>query len=123
MSVWSKGFWKGTVERVVASTAGAAVAALGSEMFNIVELDAMEVTGIALGAGLVSLLKALAATGLTGTASLVAAEVPSDSVVERVTPSETVVAGPANDMKHPGHPIRKIDHTPDGDLLAPQDRR
>lgn len=58
---YGKAFWLATSERVIASIAGGALSAIGTDAFDILEMDAQAVTSIALGAGLVSLLKALAA--------------------------------------------------------------
>lgn len=58
--MWTAAFWKATAERVVASIAGGALSAIGTDWVDLYEMDARAVTSIALGAGLVSLLKALA---------------------------------------------------------------
>lgn len=58
---YGKAFWLATTERVIASIAGGAVSAIGTDAFDIIEVDAAAVVSIALGAGLVSLLKALGA--------------------------------------------------------------
>lgn len=116
MSMWTRGFWKATAERVIASTAGGALTVMGNELFNVLELDVQQTMGIALGAGLVSLLKSLATGTINGTASASASEIPSDSVVEKVV-DHTIVAGPANDMEQPGKPIRAEHHDAEGNPL------
>ena len=103
--IWTKGFWKGTAERVIASTAGGALAVLGTDLFNVADLDGRAVVGVALGAGLVSLLKAIATGATNDTPSVASAEIPSESVVEKRT-GEHVVAGPANDQVPPGAVVR-----------------
>lgn len=105
MSIWSKGFWKATAERVIASTAGGALAVLGTELFNVTEVDAGGVMGVALGAGLVSLLKALVAGATNGTPSVASVETPSAAVVEKQI-GRRVVAGPANELENPGSTVR-----------------
>ena len=54
-------YWKDLAERVVASAAGAVLAILGAEGVNLLDLDLMQVLGVAGGAALISLLKGLAA--------------------------------------------------------------
>ena len=104
-NMWSRGFWKGTAERVIASTAGGALAVLGTDLFNVADLDGRAVLGVALGAGLVSLLKALAAGAANGTPSVASVETPSEAVVEKQV-GTAVVAGPANDQVTPGAVVR-----------------
>lgn len=59
-------FWKDTTERVVASMAGGFLTTVaGSEaVFNVWEADWRMVAGVSLGAGVVSLAKALIARGV-----------------------------------------------------------
>ena len=52
-------FWRATLERVVSSIAGGALAALGSDALGVFDVDFAKVASVALLAGLVSLLKAL----------------------------------------------------------------
>src|SRR5690242_15041637 len=52
-------FWRATLERVISSIAGGALAALGSDWFGVFDVDFGKVASVALLAGLVSLLKAL----------------------------------------------------------------
>jgi len=108
MSIWSRGFWKATTERVVASIAGGALAVMGNELFNVLELDVAQTAGVALGAGLVSLLKALAAGATNGTPSVASVETPSAAVVERQE-GALVKAGPANEREEPGSTVRAVD--------------
>lgn len=61
MSMWTVDYWHDVVERVVWSTAGGALAALGGDAVNLWEVDWRLVVGMAGGAGLVSLLKGLGA--------------------------------------------------------------
>ncbi|MDR6794355.1 hypothetical protein J2X12_002908 [Pseudarthrobacter oxydans] len=67
-------FWKGTAERVVASTAGGALAAIGADSFGVIQADWQGIASLALGAGVISLLKALAAGAKDGNPSLTNAE-------------------------------------------------
>ena len=103
--MFTLGFWKGTAERVISSTAGGALAVLGTDLFNVADLDGRAVVGVALGAGLVSLLKAVASGAANGTPSIASAETPSGSVVEKEIEGR-VVAGPANDQVPPGAVVR-----------------
>ena len=103
--MFTLGFWKGTAERVISSTAGGALAVLGTDLFNVADLDGRAVVGVALGAGLVSLLKAIATGAANGTPSVASVETPSEAVVEKST-GEHVVAGPANDQVTPGSVVR-----------------
>mgnify|MGYP006193196925 CR=1 FL=1 len=80
MSIWTATFWKATAERVIASSAGGALSAVGTDLFGILDVDGIGVLSLAGGAGLVSLLKALAAIKVTGTASIVGAETVSPKV-------------------------------------------
>lgn len=68
-------FWKGTLERIVASIAGGALGAIQAEAFGVIEADWQGILSVALGAGVVSLLKALAAGARDGNPSLTNAEV------------------------------------------------
>lgn len=52
-------FWRATLERVLSSVAGGALAALGSDALGVFDVDFGKVASVALLAGLVSLLKAL----------------------------------------------------------------
>lgn len=52
-------FWRATLERVLSSIAGGALAALGSDAIGVFDVDFSKVASVALLAGLVSLLKAL----------------------------------------------------------------
>lgn len=72
MSVFTKTFWRDTTERVVASAAGGALAALGADAVDVLQVDGLAVLGVAGGAALVSLLKALVASriGSPSSASL-----------------------------------------------------
>lgn len=62
--MWTTAYWRDLGERVIWSTAGGAVAALGGDAVNLWEVNWQTVAGLALGAGLVSALKGLAAKGM-----------------------------------------------------------
>lgn len=71
-------FWKATAERIVASIAGGALGAIGADTFGVIQADWQGIASVALGAGVVSLLKALAFGGKDGNPSATNAEtVPS----------------------------------------------
>lgn len=61
MSIWTRAFWKAATERVIASVAGGALAVLGADAFNVLDTDWQGIAAVAAGAGVVSLLKAVAA--------------------------------------------------------------
>lgn len=62
----SKAFWEATSERVVSSVAGGALGVLGAGAVGALNVDWQNVASVALGAGIVSLLKALAASQVNG---------------------------------------------------------
>ena len=68
-------FWKATAERVVASVAGGALGAIGADTFGVIQADWQGIVSVALGAGVVSLLKALAFGGKDGNPTATNAEV------------------------------------------------
>lgn len=70
MSIWTGKFWKATTERAIATAAQGALATLGTDLFGILNVDAVSVASIAGGAALVSVLKSLAVTAATGSPSL-----------------------------------------------------
>lgn len=72
-------FWKATTERVVASIAGGALSVIGADAFGALEADWVGITSVALGAGVVALLKALAAGAKDGNPSLTNAETTPDA--------------------------------------------
>ena len=67
-------FWKATAERVIASVAGGALAVIGADQFGVVQADWQGIASVALGAGVVSLLKALAFGASDGNPSATNAE-------------------------------------------------
>ncbi|MGN6413775.1 holin [Flexivirga sp.] len=62
----SKAFWEATGERVVSSVAGGALGVLGAGAVGALDVDWQNVASVAVGAGIVSLLKALAASSVNG---------------------------------------------------------
>ena len=67
-------FWKATLERIVASIAGGALGAIGAETFGVIQADWAGIVSVALGAGVVALLKALAVGARDGNPSATNAE-------------------------------------------------
>lgn len=104
--IFSLGWWKDAIERIVASASGGALTAIGADSFNIIEMDLGQIAAIAAGTGLVSLLKALVSTGTSGTPAAFGVATPTGQVVEKVV-ADNVVAGPANDMVAPGQVVRR----------------
>lgn len=68
--IWTGPFWVALTERTIASAAGAALAAVGTEAVGIVQLDPAAIGSLAAGAALVSVLKGLAGSAVTGSPSL-----------------------------------------------------
>ena len=73
--MWSKAFWKATAERVVASVAGGALSVIGADTFGALDADWVGIASVAAGAGVVSLLKALAVGYKDGNPSAINAEI------------------------------------------------
>ena len=67
-------FWRATAERAVASVAGGALSVIGADAFGVVEADWQGIVSVALGAGVVAVLKALAVGYKDGNPSAVNAE-------------------------------------------------
>lgn len=73
--MWTRAFWKATAERTVASVAGGALSAIGFDTFGVIEADWVGIASVALGAGVVALLKALAVGYKDGNPSAINAEI------------------------------------------------
>lgn len=73
--IWNAAFWKGTAERVLASIIGAALAMLTGDGIGIVDVGWVAILNVSLLAGLVSLLKAVAAGLKDGNPSVGSVEV------------------------------------------------
>lgn len=70
--MFTRTFWKDAAERVVASAAGGALTVIGVGAFGVLDADWRTIASVALGTGVVSLLKALVASQVgDSTASLV----------------------------------------------------
>ena len=72
--MWSKAFWKATSERAIASVAGGALSVITVDTFGAVEADWLGIASVALGAGVVAVLKALAVGYKDGNPSAINAE-------------------------------------------------
>lgn len=68
--VWTTQFWKDTSERVISSVAGGALSVIGADQFGVLEADWTLIGSVALGTGVVSLLKAFTAGASTGSPSV-----------------------------------------------------
>jgi hypothetical protein len=68
----TKAFWTDAGERTIRTVAQSLLALMGTDALGIVGLDWMQMLSVALGAGLMSLLTAIVATGIgdKGTAQL-----------------------------------------------------
>ncbi len=73
--MWTKAFWKGVAERALWSFAGAIVAIMGADGFNLLKADLKAILLTALGAAVFSFFKSLAVNasgaGPVGSASMV----------------------------------------------------
>lgn len=90
-NIASKAFWQATGERVVTSVAGGALGVLGAGAVGALDVDWKNVVSVGVGAGVVSLLKAVAAAGVNGDGpSLTGAE----------TVAKTPAVAPLPDSNH-----------------------
>lgn len=70
MSIWTAQFWKATAERAIATAAQSALAALGTDVVGVLDMDAVAVLSLAGGGAVLSILKSIAATAATGSPSI-----------------------------------------------------
>ena len=70
MSIWTAQFWKATAERAIATAAQSALAALGTDLVGVLNIDAVAVLSLAGGGAILSILKSIAATAATGSPSI-----------------------------------------------------
>ena len=70
MSIWTGKFWKATAERAIATAAQSALAALGTDLVGVLNIDAVAVLSLAGGGAILSILKSIAATAATGSPSI-----------------------------------------------------
>ena len=75
MSIWTAQFWKATAERAIATAAQSALAALGTDLVGVLDIDAVAVLSLAGGGAVLSILKSIAATAATGSPSVGGGEV------------------------------------------------
>ena len=68
--MFTRKFWKATAERSIASVAGGALSVIGADAFGVLDADWVGIASVALGAGVVSVLKALAAGASDGNPSI-----------------------------------------------------
>ncbi|MBA0126273.1 holin [Haloechinothrix sp. YIM 98757] len=59
--MWSARYWRDLAERAIASTAAGALTAIGGDTLNVWDADYTMISGVAAGAGLIAVLKGLAA--------------------------------------------------------------
>ncbi|MPY98543.1 MAG: hypothetical protein GEU97_11200 [Actinophytocola sp.] len=62
--MWNAKYWRDLAERAIASTAAGAVTAIGGDTLNVWSADYRMISGVALGAGLLAVLKGLAAKAI-----------------------------------------------------------
>lgn len=60
--MFTRAFWKDAAERAVSTAAQAAIAVLGADGFDLLNVDAAAVAGVAVGGAVLSLLKSLVAS-------------------------------------------------------------
>ena len=70
MTIWNAMFWKAAAERAIATAAQSALAALGTDVIGVLDMDATAILSIAAGGAVLSVLKSVAATAATGGPSL-----------------------------------------------------
>lgn len=68
--MWNRLFWKDAAERAVSTAAQAFLAVVGAEVFNVLDFDWTNAAAIAAGAGVLAVVKALAAAKLVQTNEL-----------------------------------------------------
>ena len=78
MSIWTGKFWKATTERAIATAAQSAIAALGTDLIGVLDMDATAVLSLAAGGAILSVLKSIAATAATGGPSVGGGEALTD---------------------------------------------
>ena len=78
MSIWTAQFWKATTERAIATAAQSAIAALGTDLIGVLDMDATAVLSLAGGGAILSVLKSVAATAATGGPSMGGGEALTD---------------------------------------------
>lgn len=75
MSILTKStYWISTGERALSTAAQAGVAAIGTDVVGVLDLDGVAVASLMGGAAVLSVLKSLAAIPITGSASLAGTE-------------------------------------------------
>jgi len=79
--MWTRAFWKATAERTIASIAGGALSVITVDTFGAVEADWLGIVSVALGAGVVAVLKALAVGYKDGNPSAINAETVTEKKV------------------------------------------
>lgn len=89
-TIWTNGFWKGAVERALATFAQTLVALIGVDTVAPVwGLDWAHLMGAAALAGLLSILKSVSAGAVTGSASVGHLEDPAPAKGDKLKPPLT----------------------------------
>lgn len=81
--MFTRSFWKDTVERVVSSAAGGVLTALGMDWVDVLNADWEILVGAGVGTGLVSLLKALVASKVNDPDSASLVDLPGKHAEDR----------------------------------------
>lgn len=84
--MFTRAFWKDAAERAIATAAQSAVALLGADGFDLLEVDVAAVFGVSLGGLLLSLLKSLVASKVNDPASASLVDLLTKHVVVPQTP-------------------------------------
>jgi hypothetical protein len=92
--MFTLGFWKSAVERMVRAAAAAVLSVVGGNLTDVLAVDVKGLLSVAAGAALVSLLISLVSSAVTGGPGLT--ETPNAKVVALKTADKGVVAGEAS---------------------------
>ena len=81
--MFTRAFWKDTAERVIASAAGGVLTITGLDLFDVLQADWQAIVGGGLGAGFISLCKALVASKVNDPDSASLVDLPGKHAADR----------------------------------------
>jgi hypothetical protein len=76
--MWSVLFWKDAVERAVKTVAQALIALISADTMNVLSADLVQLLGVSLGAGIVSLLTSIASSAVGDTSPSLVTNKPTE---------------------------------------------